>query len=476
MGFRRTIGGWFRYLAAIATPDASFLAVAAKADGHLYVKSPAGIEQRLDLSALLAGKGYLLGATADNAPAGLAPGADNKVLVARAGAAGGVEYRYMGQPSGSPTLATAPGSLPAGISWFFATSSDVPAPSRGTAFSLAAVCTVKADAGDSNTVQFAYVVDDAERTVVDTWVRFGDPFTFQWRAWRRVGEHGAGVPVRAATTINIPLSTLQTIDGVALATNDRVLVKNQSTPGQDGVYLAQPGPWTRVPEFSGSDGWPVGVTVLVTGGGQAGTQWYRGGNPRTAETTGGAWTQVRGAPLVDADIPSTIARDAEALLHASAAAKGDTPVATAAGVVAFQAAGADGTIHVFDAASSGGRKAVVNDDVLTAYEQGTLTVKSGKSRLRMPFPGVVLGVAVSANTAPTGASAIVDVNKNGSTIFTTQANRPAIAAGSNSSSEAVPDASPAVFATGDYFTFDIDQIGSTVAGADLTVVFRYRKT
>jgi hypothetical protein len=71
-------------------------------------------------------------------------------------------------------------------------------------------------------------------------------------------------------------------------------------------------------------------------------------------------------------------------------------------------------------------------------------------------------------TAPTGAAILVDVNKNGTTIFTTQGNRPSIAAGGNASSAAVPDVTS--LAAGDFLTVDVDQIGSTVAGSDLTVI------
>lgn len=73
-----------------------------------------------------------------------------------------------------------------------------------------------------------------------------------------------------------------------------------------------------------------------------------------------------------------------------------------------------------------------------------------------------------ANTAPTGSSLIFDVNKNGTTIFTTQGNRPTIASSGNSSSAAIPDVT--TLTTGDYLTVDIDQIGATVPGANLTVI------
>lgn len=52
-------------------------------------------------------------------------------------------------------------------------------------------------------------------------------------------------PVRVATTANITLSGTQTIDGVALSVSDRVLVKNQSTQSQNGIYLVAAGAWTR---------------------------------------------------------------------------------------------------------------------------------------------------------------------------------------------------------------------------------------
>lgn len=104
---------------------------------------------------------------------------------------------------------------------------------------------------------------------------------------------------------------------------------------------------------------------------------------------------------------------------------------------------------------------------------GTLTVQTGKSRIYFEEAVTVLSVRASVNTAPAGASVIVDVNKNGTTLFTTQTARPTIAALGFTAT-----GTPAVttFAAGDYMTVDVDQIGSTTAGADLTVVIRVRRT
>jgi hypothetical protein len=100
---------------------------------------------------------------------------------------------------------------------------------------------------------------------------------------------------------------------------------------------------------------------------------------------------------------------------------------------------------------------------------GTLTTTTGAFRWYNDSGGVLTVVAVRASvgTAPTGASIIVDVNENGTTLYTTQANRPTIAISGNTTDATLPvDVS---VADNNYLTVDIDQIGSTVAGANLTV-------
>lgn len=53
------------------------------------------------------------------------------------------------------------------------------------------------------------------------------------------------LPCRAASTANISLSGIQTIDGIALIAGDRVLVKDQTTATQNGIYTVASGSWTR---------------------------------------------------------------------------------------------------------------------------------------------------------------------------------------------------------------------------------------
>lgn len=102
---------------------------------------------------------------------------------------------------------------------------------------------------------------------------------------------------------------------------------------------------------------------------------------------------------------------------------------------------------------------------------GTLIADTNVSfAIPMPFNLIVGEVALKVKTAPTGSSLIVDVNQNGTTIFTTQGNRPTIADGDTSVVSVAPDVTSLV--KEDVLTIDIDQAGSTVAGEDLVVEVR----
>lgn len=105
---------------------------------------------------------------------------------------------------------------------------------------------------------------------------------------------------------------------------------------------------------------------------------------------------------------------------------------------------------------------------------GTLTAPiTGAGRSLFAYNATIVGAIAVVSLAPTGASIICDVNKNGTTIFTTQANRPTIAAGAiKTTTMPVPDVT--ALAVGDYLSVDIDQVGSGIAGSDLIVKVFYR--
>ena len=56
--------------------------------------------------------------------------------------------------------------------------------------------------------------------------------------------------VRVTTTANINLTNTQTIDGVDLVAGNRVLVKNQTTASQNGIYKVASGNWSRTTDMA----------------------------------------------------------------------------------------------------------------------------------------------------------------------------------------------------------------------------------
>lgn len=112
--------------------------------------------------------------------------------------------------------------------------------------------------------------------------------------------------------------------------------------------------------------------------------------------------------------------------------------------------------------------------MITFSVAGNLATSTGALAFRCPTAMVVQHVRLAVGTAPTGTtstpiagqSLVCDFNKNGTTLFTTQANRPTIAASATSETgTTAPDVT--ALAAGDKVTMDVDFVGSSVVGADL---------
>ena len=109
--------------------------------------------------------------------------------------------------------------------------------------------------------------------------------------------------VRAATTANITLSGTQTIDGVALIAGDRVLVKNQSTGSQNGIYVVAAGSWSRATDADSDAKINPGMFVFVEEGTVGADQgWVLSNNaPTTLGTTALTFAQFSGAGSFSVD-------------------------------------------------------------------------------------------------------------------------------------------------------------------------------
>ena len=80
--------------------------------------------------------------------------------------------------------------------------------------------------------------------------------------------------VRVATTANITLTGLLTIDGIVLVAGDRVLVKNQVAAKDNGLYIVAAGAWSRAPDADSSAEVTSALLVSVEQGATlADTRW-----------------------------------------------------------------------------------------------------------------------------------------------------------------------------------------------------------
>jgi hypothetical protein len=112
--------------------------------------------------------------------------------------------------------------------------------------------------------------------------------------------------VRVATTAEITLSGTQTIDGVAVSVGDRVLVKNQTSEEQNGIYVVSVGQWSRSLDADGSNitGSEVSsglFTFVEEGTTNSDSAWVlTTNNPITVNSTGLSFTQFSGAGQITA--------------------------------------------------------------------------------------------------------------------------------------------------------------------------------
>jgi len=108
--------------------------------------------------------------------------------------------------------------------------------------------------------------------------------------------------VRAATTADITLSGTQTIDGVSVIANDRVLVKDQATAANNGLYTCQAGAWQRTTDADSDAEVTTGLFVFVEEGTTNGdTGWVlTTNNPITVGSTGLAFSQFSSSAAVTA--------------------------------------------------------------------------------------------------------------------------------------------------------------------------------
>lgn len=209
-------------------------------------------------------------------------------------------------------------------------------------------------------------------------------------------------PVTVATAANITLSGTQTIDGIALVVGNTVLVKDQSTASQNGIYTVQSGAWTYA---TGCTTWEqyVSALVFVEYGTLAGSAWYCTAQPGgTLGTTAMTWSNFSTAASYSAGTGLTLTGYQFSI----------TPVGTAGTY------GSASSVPVVTTNASGQVSSVTNTAIAISNSQvsglGTMSTQNAgavaitggtidATTIGGTTAGAVTGTTITANTQFTGA-------------------------------------------------------------------------
>lgn len=221
------------------------------------------------------------------------------------------------------------------------------------------------------------------------------------------------VPCRVATTASITLSGLQTVDGVALAANDRVLVKDQATASQNGIYVASTSTWQRALDFDGQYDAVQGTMVWVNAG----------------STNAGLWRVTTSGTI--------------------------TPGTTS---LAFEK-------ELRDTANVESLIVAISD------ESTVLTSGAAKLTFRFPYAFTLSDVRATLTNASSLGAVQIDVNASGASIFSTPIT---VDEGEKTSTTAAAPAalSDTSIADDEEITIDIDSPGSGAKGAKVIFLGR----
>jgi hypothetical protein len=214
-------------------------------------------------------------------------------------------------------------------------------------------------------------------------------------------------PALTGTSGNITLSGLQTINGVTLVAGDVVLVKNQTTSSQNGIYVASAGAWTYSP---GGDTWSeyVGAIIFITNGSLAGTAWYCTAQPGgTLGTTAMTWSNFSVASSYTAGTGLTLTGTQFSITNTgvSAATYGS---ASSVPVTAFNAQGQATSVTNTSIAINGNQ--ITSGTIDSARLSGSYSGITGLGTLvnltvTNAIVGSITGNAATATSATTAGSA-----------------------------------------------------------------------
>ncbi|MBZ9868021.1 hypothetical protein LB515_21820 [Mesorhizobium sp. CA15] len=227
---------------------------------------------------------------------------------------------------------------------------------------------------------------------------------------------GEREPVRLATTANITLYALQTIDGVLTQAGDRVLVKDQADQTQNGIYTASEGQWFRAADARTARTMQKGTTVHVQEGTVSADRVYAfetldpviGADPivlsfyLSQDTLGGAVNAANAAAASAAAALTSKNAAATSATNAAGSATAASGSASAASTSATNAATSATNAGTSATAAAGSASAAAG----SATNAGTsASAASGSASAAAGSATAASGLATNAATSATNAAA-----------------------------------------------------------------------
>ncbi|WP_240947014.1 phage tail-collar fiber domain-containing protein [Leeia aquatica] len=205
--------------------------------------------------------------------------------------------------------------------------------------------------------------------LVDPSVVLATRSTVDQRIAEELAKRDSKPSVKAATTAPITFSGVQTVDGVSLVAGDRVLVKDQATASDNGIYVVAASTWSRAADADASIEVTPGLFVFVEQGNiHADSLWQLVTDaPIALGTTALMWERVSGKTGVTAGTWRAVTVDQRGAVvggtnPTTLAGYGITDAATPLGVQActYIAAPASGTADALTASYSPAITALVD--------------------------------------------------------------------------------------------------------------------